>query len=104
MEMKDRNGKTLKVGDRVRWGSGLNLCRGIVREIRESCYKPGVLECMADDGSPGNPDVRTNGWTALGCLTSREVTKLADAMSPEAMERLERAELARLLAKYGGAK
>lgn len=98
--MKDRNGKDLHVGDAVRWGSGINLVRGTVREIRPNVYKPGTEECRADNGNPTNDDNKTNGWTVLATLPSNAVTKMRDALTPEEMEGRERAELERLLKKY----
>lgn len=98
--MLDRNGKELHVGDRVRWGSGLDLVHGVVRTIRPSPHRPEIEECSADNGNPTNDDIATNGWTCLVVLASKEVTLTRTAMSDEEKERRDRAELARLKALY----
>lgn len=98
--MLDKNGKELHVGDRVRWNSMGDKVVGTVRKIRPSHLRNVKEECVCDDGDPANMDYETNGWSNMASLSSRQVALVAPAPDPAEIERHERAELARLLAKY----
>ena len=68
--MTDINGKTINVGDSVRFKPGLRdtWLNGTVRATREASYYNGfeqridVMEAKVDDGDPKDPDVMTNGF------------------------------------------
>jgi len=96
--MLDKHGKPLNIGDRVRWGSFGDKTVGTVRKIRLD--RTDAEECVVDDGNPLDPDMETNGWASCAALTSRRVTLVAPALSADEVEKRDRAELARLLAKY----
>lgn len=98
--MLDKHGKPLNVGDRVRWNSMGDKVVGTVRKIRPSHIRGVKEECVCDDGDPSNPDYTCNGWSNMGALSSRQVTLVSRAPTAEQIENIERAELARLLAKY----
>lgn len=100
--MNDKNGKPLSVGDRVRWNSFGDKTVGTVRKIRPD--RRGVEECVVDDGNPLDPDMETNGWASCAALEPRRLTLVAPALPAAEVERRDRAELARLLAKYPDAK
>lgn len=95
MNMKDKNGNDVAVGDTV-WHRKL-LCT--VRRIEpDMCRKTRPTVAIVDDGIPGDPDLTTNRFTLASVASSREIEKTGRRHRFSGMAVVDIAELARLRA------